>query len=258
MAIDTYAAERDYLAAHPELLEAAAGPAVAEVLLAVPEDEAGRYAALRQAAQHDSADAAYRPLLLTTLAREFAGADPGRQRALLADRADDLLTGTVPTRSTSWPRRKTSRLSRRSGPLRCSAWPGLATVRVAEDLSGYVAGLRRGGYGRRGGAELAERCHVVADGAVAAAVAAVAELGVQLADAGAALVPPLVQVGLVIIEHRRPAVLDLGEQLISAAGPVEPADGLLGQPALAHDRLDAQALQDRRQGLSGLALHHPV
>ena len=76
MAIDTYAAERDYLAAHPELLEAAAGPAVAEVLLAVPEDEAGRYAALRQAAQHDSADAAYRPLLLTTLAREFAGPTP--------------------------------------------------------------------------------------------------------------------------------------------------------------------------------------
>jgi len=95
VATDTYTAERDYLAAHPELLEAAADTAVAEALLALPEDVAGRYAALRQAAQHDGADAAYRPLLLTILAREFADAGPARQRALLADRADDLLTGTV-------------------------------------------------------------------------------------------------------------------------------------------------------------------
>jgi hypothetical protein len=95
VAADTYAAERDYLAAHPELLEAAADTAVAEALLAVPENGAGRYAALRLEAQRDGVDAAYRPLLLTLLAREFAGADPARQRALLADRADDLLTGTV-------------------------------------------------------------------------------------------------------------------------------------------------------------------
>ena len=95
VATDTYTAERDYLAAHPELLEAAADTAVAEALLAVPEDEAGRYTALRQAAQQDGVDAAYRPLLLTILAHEFADADPGRQRALLADRRDDLLTGTV-------------------------------------------------------------------------------------------------------------------------------------------------------------------
>ena len=69
VATDTYTAERDHLAAHPELLEAAADTAVAEALLAVPEDEAGRYTALRQAAQHDGADAAYRPLLLTILAQ---------------------------------------------------------------------------------------------------------------------------------------------------------------------------------------------
>jgi NAD(P)-dependent dehydrogenase (short-subunit alcohol dehydrogenase family) len=95
MAADTYAAERDYLAAHPELLEAAADTAVAEALLAVPEDEAGRYTALRQAAQHDGADAVYRPLLLTILAHEFAAAGPAGQSALLADRADDLVTSTV-------------------------------------------------------------------------------------------------------------------------------------------------------------------
>jgi tetratricopeptide (TPR) repeat protein len=95
VATDTYTAERDHLAAHPELLEGAADTAVAEALLAVPEDEAGRYTALRQAAEHEGADVAYRPLLLTILAREFADADPARQRALLADCADDLLTGTV-------------------------------------------------------------------------------------------------------------------------------------------------------------------
>ena len=95
VATDSYTAERDHLAAHPELLQAPADTAVAEALLAVPEDVAARYTALRQAAQHDGVDAAYRPLLLTILAHEFADADPGHQRALLADRRDDLLTGTV-------------------------------------------------------------------------------------------------------------------------------------------------------------------
>jgi tetratricopeptide (TPR) repeat protein len=95
VATDSYTAERDYLSAHSELLQAAADTAVAEALLSLTEDEAGRYNALREAAQQDSIDAAYRPLLLTILAREFASADPGRQRALLADRRDDLLTDIV-------------------------------------------------------------------------------------------------------------------------------------------------------------------
>jgi hypothetical protein len=95
VATDTYTAERDHLAAHPELLEPAADIAVAETLLAVSEDEATRYAALRQAAQQHGVDTVYQPLLLTLLAQEFAGAAPNRQRALLADRRDDLLTGTV-------------------------------------------------------------------------------------------------------------------------------------------------------------------
>ena len=38
----THTAERDHLTAHPELLEPAADTAVAEALLAVPEDEADR------------------------------------------------------------------------------------------------------------------------------------------------------------------------------------------------------------------------
>ena len=45
---------------------------MAEALLAVSEAAAGRYTALRQAAQQEGADTAYRPLLLTILAQEFA------------------------------------------------------------------------------------------------------------------------------------------------------------------------------------------
>jgi hypothetical protein len=48
-------------------------------------------------------------------------------------------------------------------------------------------------------------------------VAAVAELCVQLAGVGAALVPPLLQPGLVIVEEGRPAVVDLGEEFLGAA-----------------------------------------
>ena len=55
----------------------------------------------------------------------------------------------------------------------------------------------------------------------------------QLADVGAALVPPLVQVGLVIVQQRRAAAVDLGQQLIGAGRAVEAADGPLGQAGLA-------------------------
>jgi hypothetical protein len=91
----SYTGERDHLAAHPELLETAADVAVAEALLAVTEQDASLRMALRQAARQDGAAAAYRPLLLTILAYEFAAADPGDQRALLADREADLLTDTA-------------------------------------------------------------------------------------------------------------------------------------------------------------------
>ena len=92
---DTYEGERDYLAAHPELLEPAADVAVADTLLTVSEPAARLYTALRQAAQQDGVEAAYRPLLLGILAREFAAADAAEQRALLANRREDLLTNTV-------------------------------------------------------------------------------------------------------------------------------------------------------------------
>ena len=139
-----------------------------------------------------------------------------------------------------------------------AAFPGLRELglllvievgRVGEDPAGQVTGLRRAGDGGRGGAGLAERQHVVADGAVPAFVSAFFELGVQLADVGDAVVPPLVQVGLVLIEDRRAAVPDLGEQLVHGGCAVEAADGLFGQAGLPHDRLDALAAGFQRLDL---------
>ena len=92
---ETYSAERDFLAAHPGLLDPAADDAVSEALLQVSEDESERYAALRETARTEGVEAAYRPLLLTILARQFTRADPDGQAALLADRRDDLLSATV-------------------------------------------------------------------------------------------------------------------------------------------------------------------
>jgi hypothetical protein len=120
-----------------------------------------------------------------------------------------------------------------------AAFPGLGefvflvvaeVVRVGKDPAGEIAGLGRAGDGGWGGAGLAERLDVAADGGVAAAVTAFAELGVQLADVGAALVPPLVQAGLVVVEERRPSVPDLGEQFARGGGAVETADGSLARP----------------------------
>jgi len=92
---ETYTAERDFLASHPRLLDPAADNAVGEALLSVSEDAAQRYTALRETARAQGVEAAYRPLLLTILAREFTQADPDAQAALLATRLDDLLSATV-------------------------------------------------------------------------------------------------------------------------------------------------------------------
>jgi hypothetical protein len=50
---------------------------------------------MRQTARTEGIEAAYRPLLLTILARDFTNADPEAQRALLATRRDDLLSAPV-------------------------------------------------------------------------------------------------------------------------------------------------------------------
>jgi hypothetical protein len=46
----------------------------------------------------------------------------------------------------------------------------------------------------------------------------------------------------VLVQHAGPAVAGFGQQFIGAAGAVKAAHGLLGQPELSHDRLDAVAL----------------
>jgi hypothetical protein len=91
---ETFTAERDHLAAHPELLTPEADSAVEEVLLLIGQ-EAQRYRDIRRAAQNDSVESAYRPLLLTILAQEFAVADPPSQRRLLGERREDLLDDIV-------------------------------------------------------------------------------------------------------------------------------------------------------------------
>jgi len=115
-------------------------------------------------------------------------------------------------------------------------------VRVGGDPPGQVTGFGRAGDGGRGGTCLAEREDVVADSAVAALVSAFFQLGVELDDVGDAVVPPLVQVGLVLIQDRRPPVFYLGQQLADGFGVVEAADGLFREAGLALDGLDALAL----------------
>jgi hypothetical protein len=95
LATPSYAQERDYLAAHPELLDAAADPAVEVALRDVAKEDAERYRMLREAARADGVDAAYRPGLLMCLALEFANADLAGQGRLLAEHAEDIASDIV-------------------------------------------------------------------------------------------------------------------------------------------------------------------
>ena len=98
----TYPEERDHLTRHPELLEAAAGLAVEEALLPIGEDDAQRYRGLLAAARTGGVEGAYRPLLLRILAADFIHAEPATQRALLADRREDLLSDLVGSMIDQW------------------------------------------------------------------------------------------------------------------------------------------------------------
>ncbi|MDQ3384008.1 MAG: hypothetical protein M3519_09545, partial [Actinomycetota bacterium] len=91
----TYQAERDHLAAHLELLSAAADTAVTEALLPWDEREDQRCQQLRDAARTMGVEQAYRPLLLSVLADEFARADLAGQQLLLEQRRDDLLDDAI-------------------------------------------------------------------------------------------------------------------------------------------------------------------
>ncbi|MFI6232810.1 tetratricopeptide repeat protein, partial [Micromonospora sp. NPDC050784] len=87
-----YQDERDFLAAHPELLAPTADSAVADALLVVRDQEAQRYLTLRNIARSDGVAAAYAPLLLTILAAKFAAADPLTQTTMLTEHNEELLT----------------------------------------------------------------------------------------------------------------------------------------------------------------------
>jgi hypothetical protein len=95
VATSTYPEQRDYLASHQDLLDPTADNAVAEALLGMSEDVAGRYQALRDAASQYGVHVAYRPQLLQILAAQFAAAEPEEQRRLLDGRHADLLDPLV-------------------------------------------------------------------------------------------------------------------------------------------------------------------
>ena len=113
---------------------------------------------------------------------------------------------------------------------------------VAQDPARHVPGLRRRGRGRRGRAQRPEGLQVVPHDAVAAGVAGLFDLGVQLQHVGAPGVPPLVQVGLELIQDRWPPAAGLGQQVLGASRAGEPAHRFFGQPEFPHDRFDALAL----------------
>lgn len=95
VATPTYEAEHDHLAQHPELLDKTFDVVVDEALLGVSEQDVGRYRELRAAAREHGVSAAYRPLLLTSLAHQFIDAGPAQQQRLIAERRADLLDDAV-------------------------------------------------------------------------------------------------------------------------------------------------------------------
>ena len=92
---ETLDQEREFLVGHPELLHRETDNAVHEALLPLGEDAAQWYMLLRQKSRDEGVEAAYQPLLLSFLARQFTEADPDTQRTLLATRRDDLMSAPV-------------------------------------------------------------------------------------------------------------------------------------------------------------------
>ncbi|EOD67223.1 tetratricopeptide repeat protein [Amycolatopsis vancoresmycina] len=91
LATKTYEDEYEYLKTHLELLDETFDIAMEESLLQIAEEHASRYVELRTAARSEGSEAAYRPLLLGVLARQFVAADIEQQQQLVTDRRTDLL-----------------------------------------------------------------------------------------------------------------------------------------------------------------------
>lgn len=91
VAAPTYAAEHDYLLAHPDLLRRTAHEAVEDALHTAQVPDPNRYRELRKTGRAKGITEAYRPYLLRVLADDFAAATPAMQRELLRERRTDLL-----------------------------------------------------------------------------------------------------------------------------------------------------------------------
>ncbi|EWT00215.1 hypothetical protein N865_17520, partial [Intrasporangium oryzae NRRL B-24470] len=87
----TFGSERDYLAAHPDLLAREADAAMNEAMLTVPSDEQERLRELREQARIVGTNEAYQRLTLRELAWAFVGADLGTQQQMLTDVLEDLI-----------------------------------------------------------------------------------------------------------------------------------------------------------------------
>src|SRR5215468_10277262 len=138
---------------------------------------------------------------------------------------------------------------RRAGPCRLRLDDGVGHEPAGDLLDLGWLGCR---HGR--GDRAAEWGEVVTDAGVPAAVAAAADLPPQPGRVSAAVVPPLVQVGDVLVEDAGPAPgTVMNQELFGVGGAGEPADGVAGQAQLGGDREDAvavgQQLVDRRVAL---------
>ena len=130
----TFTAERDYLAAHSELLEVNADVAVAEALLGLDQPEAKRLRFIRTRAQLVGVREAYQPVLLASLVNDFIEAAPRRQRDLLQP---------LPGHAVEHGRGRVAVQTRRGNHVRC-ARPGQS---VRGHLRTGVTGLWCGRVG---------------------------------------------------------------------------------------------------------------
>src|SRR5215472_11810442 len=126
------------------------------------------------------------------------------------------------------------------------AFDGAGAPGKAEPVGdGVLVGAQAGDEGAERGLAhrvSAEAREVAADLPATARVSVVADLLPQLRGVGAAGVPPLAQVGRVLVEDAgSPAGSVVDELFLGAGGAGEPADGVTGQAQLGGDLAEAAA-----------------
>ena len=95
LAAATYYEQRDYLAAHPELLSVDGAAALNEAIMTIAEPAGSRYREILDAARAHGVDAAYKPFFKMLLAVRFVAAPPATQRVLLGEHRTSLLDDQV-------------------------------------------------------------------------------------------------------------------------------------------------------------------